>query len=93
MNRRAYLSVEDYENAAFIAQKNYEENRKNFYHVQAYFESLINSGRLREHRDLLVRLIEELESFDSEIAKEMSQIARAEFAAKCNGDYEAAQIS
>ena len=38
---QVYLSLEDFEAAASLAQANYEENRRNPYHVHAYFESLV----------------------------------------------------
>lgn len=87
---QVYLSVEDYDNAAALARANYEENRTNAFHVQAYFNTIVNSRRAQEQRVLLLRLISELASIRSELSEQMVMIAKAEFLAKCEGDYDAA---
>jgi len=87
---QVYLSIEDFDSAASLARANYEEYRNNAFHVQAYFESLVNARKPGEHRELLLRLISELEGIGSEMADQMALIARAEFAAKCDCDYQEA---
>jgi len=84
---QVYLSIEDYESASTLAQSNYEENRSNPYHIQAYFNTIINSERAKNERDLLYRLIRELEAIGSDLAKEMAMIAKAEFEVKCESNY------
>lgn len=81
------LSIEDFESASSLAQSNYEENRSNPYHIQAYFNSIVNSQEAIQNKDLLVSLIQELESIASDVSTEMAHIAKAEFAAKCEYDY------
>ncbi|RJR41060.1 MAG: toll/interleukin-1 receptor domain-containing protein [Deltaproteobacteria bacterium] len=87
---QVYLSIEDYESASTLAQSNYEENRNNPYHIQAYFNTIINSEKAKREADLLLRLIRELEAISSDLAKEMAMIALAEFAVKCEDNYQKA---
>jgi tetratricopeptide (TPR) repeat protein len=84
---QVYLLVEDYDSAISLARANYDENRRNAFHVQAYFYTIVNSRQAKKQRDTLLQLIKELEFIGSEVADEMAMIARAEFLAKCEGDY------
>ncbi|MCP5634864.1 hypothetical protein NL380_28395, partial [Klebsiella pneumoniae] len=40
---QVYTQLEEYDKALSYAKKNYEENRSNQFHCQAYFNCLINS--------------------------------------------------
>ncbi len=84
---QVFLSIEDYDNASVLAKANYEENRRNAYHIQAYFKTLVNTWNAAESEALLQRLLTELEELDSVVAVDMACIGRAEFLAKCKGDY------
>jgi len=84
---QVYLSIEDFESASTLAQANYEENRRNPYHIQAYFNSIVNSHQASEKRELLKQLINELRSINSEVAIEMADIAEAEKLAKADNNY------
>ena len=87
---QVYLSIEDYDSASTLAQANYEENRRNPYHIQAYFNTIVNSRKAHENDEILLHLIEELQSIGSDISIQMADIARAEYLAKCKGNYPAA---
>jgi len=84
---QVYLYTEDYHFALDLAEENYEENRDNPYHIQAYFNCLINLDDPTSNRDKLDGLIEELELVGSKQAIEMGKIAKALLYAKCDGDY------
>ena len=85
-----YIIIEEYESALSLAKLNYEENRRNPFHIQAYFNTLINSRNVFNNKDLLSTLLEELDSIRSDMSAEMAQVARAEFLAKCENDYDKA---
>jgi hypothetical protein len=76
-----------YESASILAKANYEENQRNAYHIQAYFNTLVNSPQAKDARELFLHLIGELESINSDLSIEMAKIAQAEFYAKCEDDY------
>lgn len=81
------LSIEEYEQAYALAESNYNENRSNPFHIQAYFNTLINSKKAGEAHDILRRLIKELSSINSDISLQMADIARAEFISRCENNY------
>ncbi len=59
------------------AKNNYEENRSNQFHTQAYFNCLINSGEQHSKKTILNELISNLQVIDSEQSVEMAAIAKA----------------
>lgn len=81
------LSIEEYEQAHALAESNYKENKTNPFHIQSYFNTLINSKEADNCHDILKRLIKELSSICSETSQEMAHIAEAEFVAKCENNY------
>ena len=87
---QVYLSIEDFDAASVLAQTNYEENRRNPFHIQAYFNTIVNSRQASERRDILQQLIDELYQVNSEVAIQMADIAKAEMLAKCDNNYPAA---
>ncbi len=87
---QVYLSIEDYESASDLARENYESNRRNAYHIQAYFNSVVNSTAATQNSELLEKLIGELKELGTDIALQMANIARADFLAKVRGDYQGA---
>jgi tetratricopeptide (TPR) repeat protein len=87
---QVYVQLEEYDKALGFAKKNYEENRNNQFHLQAYFNCLINSEAPIANRGQLERLIRELRDIDSEQSREMADIAEALFQAKVANDRQAA---
>ncbi len=79
---QVYVQLEEYEKALGYARRNYEENRDNQFHVQAYFNCLINSDDCTAHSATLQQLIEKLKDIGSSQSSEMAGIAQALFYAK-----------
>lgn len=83
---QVYVQLEEYSNALVYAKNNYEENRGNQFHTQAYFHCLINSDHASEHRKTLLSLIKNLRAIHSDQSIEMADIAMALYEAKVNND-------
>lgn len=83
---QVYVQLEEYSKALEYARKNYEENRGNQFHTQAYFHCLINSENVFDNKKTLQSLIDNLRSIDSEQSNEMADIAEALFEAKVNNN-------
>ncbi|MCO6356825.1 TIR domain-containing protein [Pseudoalteromonas shioyasakiensis] len=81
---QVYVQMEEYDKALDYAKKNYEDNRSNQFHTQAYFNCLINTDEAKKNSALLKELIYNLKSIGSEQSIEMSNIAEAIFEAKIN---------
>ena len=79
---QVYVQLEEYDKALDYAKRNYEENRGNQFHTQAYFNCLINSEEPEEHSEQLKKLISNLRSIDSEQSNEMADIADALYDAR-----------
>lgn len=87
-----YLQMEQFDEARVLAQKNYEENRTNQFHIHAYFRSLVQGSNPEQHVDLLVTLCTELEAVGSDQARQMAMIGQALIAARCKHDSRALDI-
>ncbi|MEE3935452.1 TIR domain-containing protein [Pseudomonas viridiflava] len=87
---QVYVQLEEYDKALGFAKRNYEENRSNQFHTQAYFHCLINSEAPEANRTQLQSLIDSLRFIDSEQSREMADIAEALFNAKITNDRQAA---
>ncbi|MBH3265052.1 toll/interleukin-1 receptor domain-containing protein, partial [Serratia marcescens] len=73
---QVYTQLEEYDKALNYAKKNYEENRGNQFHCQAYFNCLINSQhRVESDNKTLKEIIKTLFNIDSEQSNEMAKIA------------------
>ena len=83
---QVYVQLEEYDKALTFAKNNYEENRGNQFHTQAYFHCLINADNVQDHRSTLEMLINDLRTIDSEQSVEMADIANSLFEAKVNND-------
>lgn len=83
---QVYVQMEEYDKALGYAKKNYDDNRGNQFHTQAYFNCLINSNEATKNRILLNDLINNLRNIASEQSIEMAEIADALFEAKINDD-------
>ncbi|KZN67519.1 toll/interleukin-1 receptor domain-containing protein [Pseudoalteromonas luteoviolacea] len=81
---QVYVQMEEYDKALGYAKNNYEDNRGNQFHTQAYFNCLINTDDAKKNKDLLRELIDNLRTIKSEQSIEMAQIAEAVFEAKVN---------
>ncbi|MBS4722695.1 toll/interleukin-1 receptor domain-containing protein [Aeromonas caviae] len=79
---QVYVQTEDYDKAMDYAKNNYEDNRGNQFHIQAYFNCLINSDNPIKHSSTLELLIKDLRTIDSDQSKEMADIGEALIAAK-----------
>lgn len=87
---QVYVQMEEYTEALAYARQNYEENKGNQFHTQAYFNCLINSEEATKSSKELLRLIENLRDIDSEQSNEMADIADSLYEAKINNDETAA---
>lgn len=83
---QVYVQLEDYELALGYARRNYEEHRDNQFHIQAYFNCLVNSREAAANSSILKILIESLKTIDSEQSNEMADIASAIYLAKVEGN-------
>jgi tetratricopeptide (TPR) repeat protein len=57
---QVFLSLEEYTSAHALAESNYRENKSNPFHIQAYFNTLVNSKEATESHEILKKLIKEL---------------------------------
>ncbi len=78
---QVYVQLEEYSLALDFAKSNFEENRGNQFHTQAYFNCLINSEYPEKHSTTLRALIENLRTIDSEQSTEMADIADSMYVA------------
>lgn len=84
---QVYLHTEQYDKAIVLAKESYDTNKDNPYHIQAYFNCLINSeGNDTKNTDELRKLIDELYQIGSEISVEMAKISEAIWFARCKKD-------
>lgn len=83
------LQMEQYDEARELAQKNYEENRTNQFHIQAYFRALVLGSHPDQYVDQAKSLCAELEAVGSDRARQMSMIGRALITARCAHDHRA----
>lgn len=81
------LQMEQYDEARELAQRNYEENRTNQFHIHAYFRALVLGSNPEQYHDKLEELCAELEAVGSERARQMAMIGRALISARCAHDY------
>ena len=84
------INLERFEDALFVAKENYENDRSNPYHIQAYFLCLIKSDTLDSNKSILQELIENLEKATSDFGVELKYRCRALYEAYVNRDSEMA---
>ncbi len=87
---QVYLLIEDYETATGIAKRNFELDKSNPYHIQAYFNCLIKGQHGSKEKDDMNDLLRRLRLIKSEKAGEMFYTATAQFAAFCDNDQDLA---
>ena len=83
-----YKDLDRYDDALQLSQENYEKRngRTNPHHIQAYFTCLIDAEQTQERRELINRLLRDLESINSSLAKEMYGNAYAKVCAVWDND-------
>ncbi|QMT18076.1 TIR domain-containing protein [Planococcus maritimus] len=78
-----YNNIEEYDKALNLAKDNYESNKNNEYHIQAYFQCL-SYGKsekltLEEKRERVKTLLSDIKRIDSEKAKSMSLVMNIQY--------------
>lgn len=79
---QVYVQIEEYDKAKEFAKRNYEDNRGNQFHTQAYFNCLINCETPKDYQSQLLSLISNFRTIDSEQSNEMADICESLYAAK-----------
>ena len=78
-----YNKIGEYEKAFAMARDNYENNRSNPYHIQAYFQSVLNQSddKLAPDikKEILIRLLNDFEKLTSPSARNMYLISKAKY--------------
>lgn len=83
-------NLQQFEEATGLAKENYYQYSDNPYHIQAYFDCLINTYHIRSEDDLLLDLVEKLGRIRSEKAQSMYGRCNALYIAYVERDYDAA---
>lgn len=86
------LQTEQYDEARDLSARNYNENRTNQFHIQAYFRALVLGSNPERHRAELHRLCAELDAVNSERSRQMAMIGRAQILARCDHDSRALEL-
>lgn len=85
-----YIGMQDYESALELARLNYENYKDNPYHMQAYFTCVIKSETVKNKKEILKELIENMEIIGSKISKELTLRFKAQYEAFIKNDYDEA---
>ena len=83
-------NLQQFEEATGLAKENYYLYSDNPYHIQAYFDCLINTYHNNPEDDLLYDLLEKLGRIRSEKAQSMHERCRALYIAYVEDSYDAA---
>lgn len=90
-----YNKIGEYDKAYLMAKDNYENNRNNPYHIQAYFQSVLyqreDSQPLLEKKRILGTLLSDFEKIDSPSARNMFLICKAKYNMEIEKDYSQVQ--
>ena len=90
-----YNKLGNYDKAYFLAKDNYENNRGNPYHIQAYFESVLyqKNDTLTEESKMVIleRLLNDFEKIDSPSARNMYLMSKAKYYMEFKGDITTAE--
>jgi len=84
---QVHLYLEEYDDALMLAERNYNNNISNQFHIQAYFNCLIYSKHAHSKKETLSKLIDEFSEIDSEQAREMGVISQSLFLAKIESKF------
>ncbi len=85
-------NLQQFEEATGLAKENYYLYSDNPYHIQAYFDCLINTYHNKPEDDLLLDLLEKLGRIRSEKAQSMYERCRALYLAYVERNYTAALV-
>ncbi|MTI67837.1 MAG: TIR domain-containing protein [Firmicutes bacterium] len=84
---QVYINTEEYDKAFTLSKENYErDNKKNPYHVHAYFNCLIKQPHSSERNEILKGLIEVLRKNKHKNAREFYLRCKAQYEAFVNND-------
>lgn len=83
-------NLQQYKEALGLAKENYYLYSDNPYHIQAYFDCLINTYQVKSEDKLLGELLERMSMIKSEKAQSMYSRCRALFSAYVENDYQTA---
>lgn len=83
-------NLQQFEDATGLAKENYYLYSDNPYHIQAYFDCLINTYYNKPEDDLLAELLEKLGRIRSEKAQSMHSRCKSLYLAYVEDDYDAA---
>ncbi len=81
---QVYIGMQEFQAAKELAKENYLAYMNNPYHIQAYFTCLIKSEKNNENKEILKKLIKELDENRTDIAKEMTLRCKAQLEAFYN---------
>ncbi|WP_306553510.1 toll/interleukin-1 receptor domain-containing protein [Acidovorax sp.] len=85
-----YVSIEDYESALELANRNYEDNPTNPFHADALLKCLINSVDWKLKENKIAQVLVSLQNSKSNKAAEMYFSSLAQYQAFCIKDYDLA---
>lgn len=83
-------NLQQFEEATSLAKENFYQYSENPYHIQAYFDCLINTYHAKPEDELLEELLEKLARINSEKAQSMYARCNALFLAYVEGEYQGA---
>lgn len=90
-----YNKIGEYDKAYLMAKDNYENNRNNPYHIQAYFQSVLYQRDevlpITEKKKILEILLNDFEKIDSPSARNMFLISKAKYKMEIEMNYEEVQ--
>lgn len=86
----AYVLIDDYESAYQYSKDNYELDNNNPYYIQSYFRCLINSDKHIKNKDILKKLLEDIERIKSSTAESMLFELRALYDSKIKNNFKEA---
>lgn len=84
------LNIEDFESAYELAKENYEKNKNNPFHIQAYFRCVIYKKDLPNQDTVMNELLTNLSRINSDQAREMYFRSKAQYYAYCLNNKEEA---
>lgn len=86
----AYVLIDDYESAYQYSKDNYELDNNNPYYIQSYFRCLINSEKYINNKDILEKLLEDIDRIKSSTAESMLFELKALYYSKIKNNFKEA---
>lgn len=83
-----YQNMDEFDKAYELSKENYEGNRNNEYHIQAYFQILLQTKKIpqEDKKAIFITLIKDIQKIESERAKNMYTIMYVQFSLYINSD-------